>query len=60
MIPRDTNTKEPFEMSTAGGPTQPAAQTASASAAPDAAKSSGYAVRVKGLDRKSTRLNFSH
>jgi phosphate transport system ATP-binding protein len=49
MIPRDTNTKEPFEMSTAGGPTQPAAQTASASAAPDAAKSSGYAVRVKGL-----------
>jgi phosphate transport system ATP-binding protein len=49
MIPRDTNTKETFEMSTAGGPSQPAAQTAPASAAPNAAKSSGYAVRVKGL-----------
>jgi phosphate transport system ATP-binding protein len=50
MIPPDTNTKEPADMSTAGRPSQPAAQSAPQSADRYAARdSSGHAVKVKGL-----------
>jgi phosphate transport system ATP-binding protein len=50
MIPPDTNTKEPADMSTAGGPSKQTAQTGPESARRyPPKKSSGHAVKVKGL-----------
>ena len=50
MIPPETTSKEPTDMSTAGGPSEPSMAAPRPSASPPPANKTGHGVSVKGLN----------